>query len=719
MTIYVGVVEDRDSEPNEFKLTRYRVRISGVHSPLLSELSVEDLPWAIPIQNNSAAMNGMGHSATGYLPGSTVIVIFADENKQIPLILGAIAGIQSDTAVEGALLLNDSNVVQTPTAIAYSADEQYVGALTATDMEKLASYSAAIGYPTSIDTFKTAYAKLAALQCVTINTPKEKLAGILLSTVVKDVIGTYELLGELGNAKDDLGTTVLEMYKKGYLHFAGKESNDIPSLSNISSSENDNSVGINISSGMTGFKDPSGKYPLPAFSGESDVSRLARGENIKTGTIVGKKQERRTTNVKIANSETTWDQPNIPYSALYPNNNVYESIAGHVLEFDDTPHAERVHLYHNSGSFLEIDTHGNKVDQTVSSRTIVVNKDDFVHIKGDGHVTIDGGLTLRVEKALNVEIVGNANIKVKGNVAYDVDGDFSVNATKAIILTGATVGVNGPVAPKVELHTPLIDQPAPVNWEQRANFEDEIVDGQEKIIITPLGKEQTAPISTTPDVIPTNIKASDLRIVTDKPTNLSSKIALREIKPAYKLPDGKHDPLSNTFKLSSSYSIANLCPDTGGKIISQHGLTQVEIAKNLQLLSVNALEPIKAYLLAEKGQVLKINSGFRTRNKTRNYTSEHEMGMAADLGIIGNWGARAKYFDLIIWIKDNIPFSQLIMEYQGSMSCWIHIAYNATKIKNDSQDMKTIYTQSNGHSPTTILKGGFKELAPGSTHKSQ
>jgi len=99
MTFYFGVVEDRDSD--SLMLTRYKVRVVGVHSPLLSDIETSDLPWATPVQNNSAAISGIGSTANGYLQGSTVIVVFADENKQIPLIIGAIAGIPNGTEITG------------------------------------------------------------------------------------------------------------------------------------------------------------------------------------------------------------------------------------------------------------------------------------------------------------------------------------------------------------------------------------------------------------------------------------------------------------------------------------------------------------------------------------------------------------------------------------------------------------------------------------------
>lgn len=91
--LYFGVVEDRTSDP--FRLCRYKVRINGIHSANIADIATVDLPWAVPIQNNSAAMSGIGTSATGYLQGSTVVIVFADEDFQVPMIVGAIGGVQN------------------------------------------------------------------------------------------------------------------------------------------------------------------------------------------------------------------------------------------------------------------------------------------------------------------------------------------------------------------------------------------------------------------------------------------------------------------------------------------------------------------------------------------------------------------------------------------------------------------------------------------------
>lgn len=88
MTFYVGVVEDRN---DPYKSGRCRVRVFGLHTENLSELPVKDLPWAVPLlPATQAGTSGIGQSPTGLVEGQWVVVIYADEFKQQPIIIGSI-----------------------------------------------------------------------------------------------------------------------------------------------------------------------------------------------------------------------------------------------------------------------------------------------------------------------------------------------------------------------------------------------------------------------------------------------------------------------------------------------------------------------------------------------------------------------------------------------------------------------------------------------------
>lgn len=87
---FIGIIENR-ADP--LKLGRCKVRVFGIHTHDKSILPTDDLPWALQLTPNSAAMNGIGDSPTNYVNGTTVLVIFTDEAKQVPVIMGSLVGI--------------------------------------------------------------------------------------------------------------------------------------------------------------------------------------------------------------------------------------------------------------------------------------------------------------------------------------------------------------------------------------------------------------------------------------------------------------------------------------------------------------------------------------------------------------------------------------------------------------------------------------------------
>ena len=102
------------------------------------------------------------------------------------------------------------------------------------------------------------------------------------------------------------------------------------------------------------------------------------------------------------------------------------------------------------------------------------------------------------------------------------------------------------------------------------------------------------------------------------------------------------------------------------------GLTKAQIACNLKGLAVNCLDPIK-----NKYSDVFITSGFRATS----HGSDHEVGGAADLQFSTH--SYSDYYTIVQWIRDNIPYKQLLLEYKrksnGAIISWIHIAYLANQ----------------------------------------
>ena len=110
---WTGVVEDRN---DPLQLGRCRVRGMGGHDENVDKLPTGDLPWAQPLQPiTSAALAGVGTSATGLLEGSWVVGFFMDGKKaQFPIIMGSLAGISGEGEVIGTGFRDPEGLYPTP-----------------------------------------------------------------------------------------------------------------------------------------------------------------------------------------------------------------------------------------------------------------------------------------------------------------------------------------------------------------------------------------------------------------------------------------------------------------------------------------------------------------------------------------------------------------------------------------------------------------------------
>lgn len=196
-----------------------------------------------------------------------------------------------------------------------------------------------------------------------------------------------------------------------------------------------------------GYADPDGIYPLLSRMGEPDTNRLARNDEIDK-TIVDKKRKGVTgCSTAIAGS---WVEPPTPYNAQYPFNNVYESQAGHIVEYDDTPGYERMHWYHCSGTFTEVHPKGSEVHKVVGNAWDITLNDKMILVKGNAAFNSGKTLKVRMGEDLEIEVEGDAKMLVKGNMATEVKGNFiqKVKGTCTIASESNMVLV----APRIDLN---------------------------------------------------------------------------------------------------------------------------------------------------------------------------------------------------------------------------------------------------------------------------
>jgi hypothetical protein len=148
------------------------------------------------------------------------------------------------------------------------------------------------------------------------------------------------------------------------------------------------------------------------------------------------------------------------------------------------------------------------------------------------------------------------------------------------------------------------------------------------------------------------------------------------------------------MNLTKNFTLSEM---TKSETALRHGMDNipgaVEIA-NLTTLAGKVLQPIRDHFA--KG--VHVGSGFRHPEVNAKVggskTSDHCNGMAADIEIPGVPNA-----ELAEWIKDNLEYTQLILEFYTPGipdSGWVHVSYDPGNLKKQDmtavkKDGKTVY----------------------------
>ena len=438
------------------------------------------------------------------------------------------------------------------------------------------------------------------------------------------------------------------------------------------------SVNTNKVLASRGFTDPSGVYPL--YRNEPDTNRLARHENINR-TIVYKKEAARVTGVPVAGSTATWDQSPIPYNATYPHNNVYGTKSGHIMEFDDTPLSRRIHLYHAAGTYLEIDDNGTQVNRIVGDSFEILERNGHIFVRGGQNVTVTGAKNLLVGGSMTVEVMGdtvinarnNATLNVSGNLQTSVTGDYQIKVGGIYSVDAAKVYTNSGMSLNV-MSAPIAGTPDSPSFsklnvvtrgEESAMQYENIDDGSSEAY----NADRLESGATTKD----ELNATPDEQKTEKVTPSTVAALTNDCGDIHTLAD-----FPPSLVLSTYFTIGDLNKNGARKLINQVGLSPADIACNLKMLSMNVLDTVKSIY-----PNMIITSGFRRPGDATNSAknSAHYYGEAVDIQLPGF--TRAQYLDAAKAIQAKVPYDQLILEYSGSSTTWIHLSYR--KNANRSQ----------------------------------
>lgn len=187
-----------------------------------------------------------------------------------------------------------------------------------------------------------------------------------------------------------------------------------------------------------GFTDPSATYPTKEYAGISETNKLAQGD--AKGTIVQTKNLNRMKGAKLPGGEA-WDQPESAFRGQYPYNKVTQTESGHIIEVDDTPGSERLHIYHMSGTFIEIDANGSMIKRAAGSSYEIIDKNGKISIAGQADISINGACNIFVGNDANIEVEGDTNITCHNDITAQAGGVLNLTAAEEINIASPIINI--------------------------------------------------------------------------------------------------------------------------------------------------------------------------------------------------------------------------------------------------------------------------------------
>ena len=186
--------------------------------------------------------------------------------------------------------------------------------------------------------------------------------------------------------------------------------------------------------------------PSPKRLNEPTNSRLARNYSGGGGGgggpgIVATKKDTVIQSVPIA-CGGSFSEPVTKYNAKYPHNMVMETKSGHVFELDDTPGAERVHIYHRTGTFIEMHPDGDVVVKSNKTSYHLSMGDFNIYVAGDCNITAETNIHMKTKGNFCLEVGGDADFNIAGTLKMEAKGESKFYSDSTTTIQGSTLQLN-------------------------------------------------------------------------------------------------------------------------------------------------------------------------------------------------------------------------------------------------------------------------------------
>lgn len=355
-------------------------------------------------------------------------------------------------------------------------------------------------------------------------------------------------------------------------------------------------------------------------------------------------------------------------------------------------------LYVNGSSIIEVDGNLNQIVKGSVKEQIDGNSDRVV--KAQNNVKV-GSYNLKSDQSMLFGSGANLSVKSGANLLLGASGMLSGKTGGSVAFDGSQVYLNSGVSSNAETpntaSNPEHVDPYEPEFEETAESVKALVNG---MIPPPCGSPSR--INYTPIYIPqpfgedeflfelpeetqgTTAKKSLSQIQASQGVSNTTQTA--ETKPApsssgtavetsRKQEIESTDSFNANFKLSEHFTLGMLFD--GGfnrkhKLVNQCGLTKSEIVTNLSRLCENVLEKYIPYMpggIEGYGKQWRITSGYRMGSGR----SDHNKGRACDIQLTTR--NKRQHYELIQQLAKVVDYDQLLLEYRGAYSVWIHTGF--------------------------------------------
>ena len=178
-------------------------------------------------------------------------------------------------------------------------------------------------------------------------------------------------------------------------------------------------LGLMVGSTVFGFFADGNDCQIPIILGSiaglfgpneiSELPKSSLGEN-SVGALKNNK--------RIGEARPFPGEPTPVFAAKYPYNKTMRTESGHLIEIDDTPSKERVHVMHKNGTYVEMNANGDVIMKSTRDRYDITTSNN------------------------NIYVGGNINMYVKGNLSTHVKGSYNLNVDGKISINGDTINLN-------------------------------------------------------------------------------------------------------------------------------------------------------------------------------------------------------------------------------------------------------------------------------------